>query len=360
MTAIPFVDLSGQLETARGAFDLVAADGYYVGGARLDAFEREFAAYCGDGAVCVGVGSGTDAIELALRALGVGDGAEVITAANTCVPTVAAIEAAGAKAVLVDALLENATIDPTLLGSAVTPRTKAIVPVHLYGRPADMDAITAFAAERGLLVVEDAAQAHGASVGGRRVGTLGHAAAFSFYPTKNLGALGDGGAVVTGDTEVAERVRLLRSYGEAERYRSVLRGRNSRLDSIQAAVLSARLPLLDERNQRRRELAALYRSELEGAAVELFEEDDGNVYHLFVIRVAARDRLRELLAAEGVETLVHYPRPIHRHPVYRDLAHAGLDRSERLSDEVLSLPLYPELEDRDVGTIAALVRRFTD
>jgi dTDP-4-amino-4,6-dideoxygalactose transaminase len=353
---IPFVDLSAQLASARRAIDDVIAEGYFVGGPRVESFERDFAAYCGESTACIGVGSGTDAIELALRALGVGEGDEVITAANTCVPTVAGIEASGATAVLVDVLPEMATMDPDALPRALTARTRAVVPVHLYGRCADMAAIRAFAVEHGLLVLEDAAQAHGASFDGRRAGTHGHATAFSFYPTKNLGALGDGGAIVTADHDVAERARMLRSYGERKRYDSELRGRNSRLDALQAAVLSAKLPFLDERNARRRELAAILRSELEGV-VGLLGEDEGHVYHLFVIRSTRRDALREALAAEGVETLVHYPRAIHQHPAYRDLSHERLGVSEQLAAEVLSLPLYPELSDETAREIAAAVRR---
>ena len=354
---IPFIDLRAQLEPLRGVVDAVLADGSFVGGPRVVAFEREFAAYCGESTTCVAVGSGTDAIELALRALGVGSADEVITAANTCVPTVAAIEAVGARAVLVDVLPGTATIDPERLPAAMTPRTKAIIPVHLYGRCADMEAIGAFADERGLVVLEDAAQAHGASFRGKRAGTLARAAAFSFYPTKNLGALGDGGAVVTTDEEVANRVRMLRSYGESERYRSELHGRNSRLDTLQAAILSAKLPQLDDRNRRRRKLAALYRSELEGA-VQLLDDDEGHAYHLFVVRVPDRDGLRDALAGEGVQTLVHYPRAIHQHPAYRSLAHPDLRHSEELATDVLSLPLYPELPDEAVRTVAEVIRDF--
>jgi dTDP-3-amino-3,4,6-trideoxy-alpha-D-glucose transaminase len=356
MSRIRFADLSAQRTAVRAAVDAVIDEEWFVGGPRVDGFEREFGSYCSEGAICVGVGSGTDAIELALRALGVGSGDEVITAANTCVPTVAGIEAAGATPVLADVRLETATIDPEQLRRLVTPRTKAIVPVHLYGRCADMSAVNAFAEEHGIVVLEDAAQAHGATYNGKRAGTLGHAAAFSFYPTKNLGAIGDGGAVVTMDTAVAERVRMLRSYGERERYRSELHGRNSRLDSLQAAVLSSKLPMLDERNERRRALAGVLRAEL-GNAVDLFEEDSGHAYHLFVVRARHREELRRALAAEGIETLVHYPRAVHQHPAYASLAHPRLGVSETLAGAVLSLPLYPELSEEAVRDVAAAVRR---
>jgi dTDP-4-amino-4,6-dideoxygalactose transaminase len=355
---VPFLDLAAQADSARAAVAEVLAEGWYVGGPRVAEFEQAFAQYLGADVDVVGVASGTDAIELALRGLGVGAGDEVITAANTCVPTVAGIEAAGAAPVLVDADLETATLDPARLDAALTPRTRAVVPVHLYGRPADMASIAAFAREHGLLVVEDAAQAHGASIGNLRVGTIGDAAAFSFYPTKNLGALGDAGAVATTDPEVAERVRMLGSYGERDRYLSELNGRNSRLDAVQAAALTARLLHLDEGNARRRELAELYRHELDGAAVTLLPHDDGHVYHLFVVTTPRRDHLRTGLAAQGIETLVHYPRAVHQHPAYTRLGHDRLQVSESLAATVLSLPLHPELADDDVRIVTNAVRRL--
>ena len=355
---LPFQDLADQAPLLADELAAVLVEGWYVGGPRVAAFERDFAAYCGEGAICVGLGSGTDAIELGLRALGIGEGDEVITAGNTCVPTVAGIESAGATPVLVDPHPDTATIDPELLAEALTTRTRAIVPVHLYGRPAAMDRVSRFAEEHGLLVLEDAAQAHGAAVEGRRAGMLGHAAAFSFYPTKNLGALGDGGAVVTKDPEVADRVRMLRSYGERERYLSELPGRNSRLDTLQAAVLSVKLPGLDAENTRRRELAALYRAELEGSGVVTPADVPGHVYHLFVIRSERRDALRKALADDGVETLVHYPRAVHQHPAYAHIRHRGLRVSEQLAAQVLSLPLHPALTDEAVRSVAASVRRF--
>ena len=354
---VPFADLRRQTPALRDEVEAVLAEGRYIGGPRVETFERNFGAYCGDGAIAVAVGSGTDAIELSLRALGVGAGDEVITAANTCVPTIAGIEAAGASPVLVDAREDDATLDPERLPGALTERTRAIVPVHLYGRCADMVAVNAFARKHGLLVVEDAAQAHGASFAGGRAGTLADAAAFSFYPTKNLGALGDAGAVVTTSADAADRVRMLRSYGEHEHYRSEVSGTNSRLDTLQAAVLNVKLAQLDVGNARRRELADVYRAELDGVAVTLPPEDAGHVYHLFVIRTPRRDELRNALAAEGVETLIHYPRAVHQHPAYMRLGHDDLGVSERLAAEVVSLPLYPELDDETVRIVAAAVRR---
>jgi dTDP-4-amino-4,6-dideoxygalactose transaminase len=357
---VRFLDLARQVRALRQEVeDAVAAvlgEARFVGGSAIEAFEREFAAYCGAGH-CVGVASGTDALTIALRALGIGRGDDVLTAANTCVPTVAAIEAAGATPVLVDPDPGTFTIDPELLEAALTERTRAIVPVHLYGRCADMEPIVAFARTHGLKVVEDAAQAHGAEYGGRRAGTLADAAAFSFYPTKNLGALGDAGAVVTSDAETAERAWLLRNYGERARYDSVVTGTNSRLDTLQAALLLTKLPHLDRWNRRRRELAARYREGLADADVRLPPADEGHAYHLFVVRAAGREALRRSLEERGVQTLVHYPKAIHQHPAYERLAARGsLPVSERLAAEVLSLPLYPELADAEADEVMSAVR----
>ncbi len=325
----------------------------------MDDFEGAFASYCG-AAHAIGVASGTEAITIALQAVGVGEGDEVITAANTCVPTVAGIEATGARAVLADVDGETYTLDPAGLEELVTDRTRAIVPVHLYGQCADMDPILELASRRGLRVVEDAAQAVGAEYRGRRAGSMGDAAAFSFYPTKNLGALGDAGAVVAMDPEIAEQARLLRNYGERSKYDSVRRGWNSRLDTIQAAILSAKLLHLDGWTDRRRELASLYDDALQGSAVVMpaVAPERIHVYHLYVVRVEGRDSVQDRLRDEGVGTLVHYPRPVHRHPAYEGLDRPGrLATSERLSEEILSLPLYPELEDAEAEAVVDAVRR---
>jgi dTDP-4-amino-4,6-dideoxygalactose transaminase len=358
---IPFVDLTRQHTALRSevvaAVAEVVAEGRFIGGPRVEAFEEAFAAYCGS-AHAVGVASGTDAIELSLRALGIGAGDEVITAANTCIPTIAGIEASGATPVLVDVDEATFTLDPAELEDATTQRTRAVVPVHLYGQCAAIDAIADQARAQGLVVVEDAAQAHGAERDGRRAGTLGAVAAFSFYPPKNLGALGDGGAIVTGDEGLAVAARELRSFGERGGGEAVRRGSNSRLDPLQAALLSAKLSHLDEWTDRRRELAELYRAEL-GDAVALPLEAPGarHVYHLFVIRSPRRDELAHELERRGIGTLVHYPRAVHEHAAYRSLARPGrLTRSERLAREVLSLPLYPELTDDEAREVAAAVR----
>ena len=353
---VPFLDLSRNVESLRAELDRAIAgvldSGQFVLGTAVHEFERAWADACG-ARHAVGVASGTSALELTLRAAGVGEGGEVVTAANTCVPTVAAIEAAGAVPVLVDVDPQTWTMDPDELARAVGPLTRAVVPVHLYGRPCG-PAVYDVAAEHGLVVVEDAAQSHGAMRG------EGLASAFSFYPTKNLGALGDGGAIVTDDDDVAERARRLRAYGEEERYRSVERGVNSRLDAIQAAVLTAKLPYLGGWNERRRTLAARYLSELAGSELGLPKDVSGHVWHLFVVRSSDRDAFRSGLRARGVETAVHYPRAVHEHPAYRGLARrSGFPVAEALAREVVSLPLYPELTDDEAGRVVAAVREST-
>ena len=346
---VPFLDLSRGVAALRGELDDaiggVLDRGRFVLGDRVAEFERAFAAYCGAGEA-VGVASGTEAIAIALRAVGVGRGDEVIVPANTCVPTVAGVEAAGGVPVLADVDPETWTLDPASATAAVTERTRAIVPVHLYGLCADVDGLR----HLGLKIVEDAAQAHGAEAGARRAGALGDAAAFSFYPTKNLGALGDGGAVVTNDPEVAAAARSLRAYGERERYESVQSGWNSRLDELQAAALLVKVRKLEDWAARRRAIAARY-DEL-GLHSQSVPEGFRHAYHLYVIRSPDRDALRQRLAERGVETLVHYPRAVHQHPGYAHLARPGLDVSERLAAEVLSLPLYPELRDDEVDAVA--------
>ncbi len=349
---VPFLDLWQLLDADRAEIEQAVGEvlnrGWFILGPALEEFERSFAEWCG-AEHAVGVASGTDAISLALGAVGVGAGDEVITVANTCAPTVAAITAIGAVPVLADADPATATIDPRSVQSAITPRTAAIVPVHLYGQCADMPALLEIARRHGLAVVEDAAQAHGARIEGRRAGTLGDAAAFSFYPTKNLGALGDAGAVTTNDAALAERVRAARNYGYRERDNALVTGRNSRLDDVQAAVLSVRLRRLEDDNARRRALAARYLEALgDSERITLPAPPSGHepVWHLFVVRAEDREGLREHLASEGVQTLVHYPRAIHRQPAFANLDRPGeLEVSERLCAEVLSLPLHPGLSD---------------
>jgi dTDP-4-amino-4,6-dideoxygalactose transaminase len=364
---IPMVDLRAQYLRIAPAVDQamrrVVESMTFVRGPECTAFELEFARYCGVAHVC-GVASGTDALRLALWAYGVSAGDEVVTVAHTFVATAEAVLQNGARPVFVDVDPRSQTMDPACLERAITPRTKAIVPVHLYGHPADMSAIVGIAREHGVPVLEDAAQAHGASLSGRRAGALGHAACFSFYPGKNLGAYGDAGAVVSDDAAFIERVRRLAHHGSgANKYDNVVPGTNSRLDALQAAVLRAKLPHLDGWNAERRERVAAYREELAGlGAVVLPEEQAGarSSWHLFVVRVRDRAGLQSHLAALGVTTAVHYPTPLHRQPALTSavVPDAGLPVSERLADEVLSLPLYPELPLAAVRHIARAVRGF--
>jgi dTDP-4-amino-4,6-dideoxygalactose transaminase len=354
---VPFADLGRAVAAERADLEeatrRVLDSGRFVLGKEVRAFEDEFAKWTGAGHA-VGVASGTDAIELALRALGAGPGDEVVTQANTCVPTVAAIARTGARPVLCDADPDTAAIDVASLEHVVGPRTRAIVPVHLYGAIGPVDEVRAIADGVGAAVVEDCAQAAGARLHGRGAGTFGDAGAFSFYPTKNLAALGDGGAVVTADASLAEQVRMLRFYGADAAGESAVEGTNSRLDELQAGILRARLRRLDERDRRRGEIAALYREALSGSAATPVGPGDGeHAHHLFVVRVAGRDQFRDAMAERGIGTLVHYPRAIHQHQAYRSLgSEAPLAGAERLAAEVVSLPLYPELSDAEAEYVA--------
>jgi dTDP-4-amino-4,6-dideoxygalactose transaminase len=358
-TRIPFVDLHPAEDAAavRSALDRVIARGWYVLGPEVEQFETEFAAACG-ARFAVGVASGTDAIALALRALNLGQGDEVLVPAMTAAFTALAVIAAGARPVFVDVDARTLTIDPDACAQAVTPKTRAIVPVHLYGQPAEMDAVRRVAAEHSLAIVEDCCQAHLATARGVPVGTRSHAAAFSFYPTKNLGCLGDGGAVTTDDAALAERIRRLRNGGQAERSRHIEYGVNSRLDELQAAILRARLPHLPRWTARRRELAAIYRRELPPSVETIAERDAGHVYHLFPVRVPNRDRLRAHLAAAGIETLVHYPIPLTELPAFADCQSMPCPVAADASRTLLSLPLHPRLADADAIAVACAVGTF--
>ena len=348
---VPFVDLRATGAELRGelstAVSRVMDSGWYLLGPELEAFEHEFAEYCGT-RHCVGVASGLSAIELTLRAAGVGPGDEVIVPAYTWIATWLAVSGVGALPVPVDVEEATYNIDVSMIPQAITPRTAAIVPVHLRGEPADMDAIDEIARTHGLLVVEDAAQAHGARYRDRPTGGLGDAAAFSFYPSKNLGAFGDGGAVTTNDDEMAAKVRLLRNYGMKSRYEIEAAGSNSRLAEIQAAVLRVKLPHLDSWNRARAATASRYSDALgdrDSLDLPRVPEWAKPVWHLYVVRSAERDALARSLADRGVETLVHYPVLPHRSEPYADLAlSVGLPVSERLADTSLSLPMYPQLD----------------
>jgi dTDP-4-amino-4,6-dideoxygalactose transaminase len=358
---IPFMVL-GATEARpeiESAIRRVIESGWFVLGPEVDAFETEFAAACG-AAHAVGVNTGTDALMLALRALDIGPGDEVITSPLSAAYTALAIRMAGATPVFADIDPARCTVDPKAVGAAVSSRTRAIMPVHLYGQAADMTALEAIARRHGLAIVEDCAQAHLATCAGRPVGTIGIAGAFSFYPTKNLGALGDGGAIVTNDGALAQRLRRLRNGGQAERYLHVEAGVNSRLDEMQAAILRARLPFLPAWTVRRRRLAARYRRALAGTKVFVAPEADaGHVYHLFTVRADARDALQQHLSDCGIGTLVHYPRSLPNQPAFSDLPPSDCPEADRVVAQVLSLPLYPALEDGNVDEVAEAIGRFT-
>jgi dTDP-3-amino-3,4,6-trideoxy-alpha-D-glucose transaminase len=368
--AVPFLALKPGPDAAevRDAIDRVIERGWFVLGPELAAFEAEFAAASG-ARHAVGVGNGTDALALTLRALGVGPGDEVVTSPVSAAFSAIAIQMAGATPVFAEIDPERLTLDPRAAEAAITARTAALMPVHLYGQPADMPAFEALARRHGLALVEDACQAHGATSAARPVGTFGAAGAFSFYPTKNLGALGDGGAVITNDPGLAERLARLRNGGQTDRYHHLEFGVNSRLDEIQAAILRARLRRLPSWTARRREIAARYRRGLASTSASdarvLSAEcpivippecDSGHVYHLFPVRARHRDTLQAALKARGVETLIHYPIPIPRQQAFAGTSTTACPEADRLCAEVLSLPLHPFLTDHDTDAVIEAVR----
>jgi len=362
-TPIRFVDLQAQYRNLKDEIDAAVQDVLnrcdFVLGAAVNRFEESFATYC-DVDHCIGVGSGLDALTLALGGLGIGQGNEVIVPANTFIATALSVLATGATPVLVEYDPTTYTIDPECVRRAITAKTAAIVPVHLYGCPADMDAIGAIAQEHNLLVVEDAAQAHGATYRGRRCGSVGHAAAFSFYPGKNLGAYGDGGAVVTNNPDLAATIRKTRNYGSTIKYHHEVAGVNSRLDTVQAAVLNVKLPHLDEWNALRRSMAAAYHQAMWELPIDLpmMPDDRDHVFHLYVVQVDDRDLLQTHLQRCGIQTGIHYPVPIHEQPACADrckIPHA-LRQTERAADRLLSLPMHPELLLGDVDRVADAVR----
>ncbi len=363
---VPFVDLRAQYasikEEVRAAMDQVLENTNFILGQPVADFEKAFATFC-ECRCAVGVASGVDAIKLALRALNIGPGDEVITAANTFIATALAVSAVGAKPVLVDIDPATYNLDPALLESAITPRTKAILPVHLYGQPADMEAIAAIARRHGLRVVEDACQAHGARYRGHRVGSLSDIAAFSFYPGKNLGAYGDGGAVVTNDPALADRVASLRNYGSRVKYYHDELGENSRLDTLQAAVLNVKLRYLDDWNRQRRATAARYTAAFAGLpelTVPATLAATEPVYHLYVIRHRRRDALSEYLKQHGIATIIHYPVPIHLQKAYLSLglAPGAFPHTERAANEILSLPMFAELTTQQGEHVARAIADF--
>jgi dTDP-4-amino-4,6-dideoxygalactose transaminase len=377
---VPFVDLKAQYRAIKSEIDAAIArvveSAAFVLGHEVEAFEAEFAEYCG-ARHCVGVANGTDAIQLALQACDVGSGDEVIVPANTFFATAEAVSTANATPVFVDADPLSYTIDVERIERAITPRTRAIIPVHLYGQSADLDPIFGIATRHNLIVIEDAAQAHGSEYKGRRVGALARAGCFSFYPGKNLGAYGEGGAVVTNDESVAHRLRLLRDHGSARKYQHEIIGYNSRLEGIQGAVLRAKLKHLDRWNELRRAHAAHY-DELLGALTSSRNTGSTNdptarqltlpremayarhVYHLYVIESDARDEMQKHLSAAGVQTGIHYPIPIHLQPAYSALGHKPGDfpRAEQQAARVLSLPMFPELTDAQVSHVVEVISEF--
>lgn len=365
MKPIVAVDLKTQYQHLQPQIDAaiarVLASGTFILAGEVQAFEAEFAAYCG-GAFGMGVGSGTDALLLALRAGGIQAGDEVITVSHTAVATVAAIELCGARPVLVDIDPQRYTMDPQRFEAAITPRTRAVIPVHLYGCPVDLTPILEIARERKILVLEDCAQAHGATYKGRRVGGWGDAGAFSFYPTKNLGGYGDGGAVVTNQPELAQQVALYRQYGWQERYISSLKGLNSRLDELQAAILRVKLAHLDNWNAQRQKLAGLYNTLLKDCDLTLpfVPADVEHVYHQYVVRHTQRDALKVFLFEQGIHSYIHYPVPVHLQPAYLDLGYAkgSLPFTEAAAAQVLSLPLYPEMSEEAVHQVSAVIVEF--
>ena len=355
---IPFADFAAGTREIRAeveaAFARILDSGRFVGGEVVERFEQEWAAYCGT-AHAVGVGNGTDALQMALRALGIGPGDEVVVPTNTFVATAEAVVLAGAAPRFADVSADTLLLTPASLEAAITPRTRGVVVVHLYGQAPDMDALARVAVAHGLVVIEDAAQAHGASWRGRPVGSLGHVGCFSFYPAKNLGALGDAGAVVTDDADLARRVRSMRDHGRSvgSHHDHEFLGTNSRMDALQAAVLSVKLPRLEAWITARRERADQYRAHLGGGPVQLVAEASGtrHAYHLLVARVPAREHLRRRLGQVGIQTGLHYPIPCHLQPPYREYTHPPLPVAEQAAAEIVSLPLFPHLTAEQVTRV---------
>lgn len=362
---IPFLDLKAPYlelkEELDEAYHRVMESGWYILGREVEAFEEEFASYC-ETEHCIGVGNGLEALHLILRAIGIGSGDEVIVPANTYIATWLAVSYTRAKPVPVEPDEQTYNIDPDLIESAITQHTRAILPVHLYGQPADMDPIKAIAKKYDLKVIEDAAQAQGAKYKGKKVGGIGDAAGFSFYPGKNLGAFGDGGAVVTNDNEIADRVRILRNYGSRAKYHNEIKGFNSRLDELQAAFLRVKLARLDEWNMRRQTVAFCYLSELDGVkhlSLPHVPKWCDPVWHLYTIRHPERDALQEYLYNEGVGTLIHYPIPPHRSEAYRvERDWPELRITEKLANHTLSLPIGPHLDLYSCVNVSSLIQKF--
>jgi dTDP-4-amino-4,6-dideoxygalactose transaminase len=362
---IPLVDLKAQYLSIKSEIERailrVIDNTDFILGKEVELFEKEFASFS-EAKYGIGVASGTDALHLSLFALGIGSGDEVITAANTFVATVLAISYVGARPVLVDINPDNYNLDVSLLKKAITKRTKAIIPVHLFGQPADMDSIMKIARRYNLKVIEDACQAHGAEYKGRRVGSIGDIGCFSFYPGKNLGAYGDGGMVLTNDEKIAQKIKMLRNYGSRTKYYHEFKGFNSRLDTIQAAILRVKLKRLDKWIEERRKHAKKYNDLLKGMEVVTPKEEDyaKHAYHLYVIRVKERDRLLEYLKSKRIFAGIHYPVPIHLLDAYRDLGYKRGDFpvTEQITEEIISLPMYPELSEDKIRFVVRSIKEF--
>ena len=364
MNNIPLVGLYAQYQQIKpeidSAIEKVISKTQFVGGEEVRLFEEEFAAYC-ETEACVGVGNGTDAVYLALRAMGIGKGDQVITVSHTFIATAEGITATGASPVFVDVKEDTMLMDPDLIEAAITPRTKAIIPVHLYGQPCEMDRIMEIARKHGLKVIEDAAQAHGARWKGRRAGSFGDAACFSFYPGKNLGAYGDAGAVVSNDRQLIDRLRIIANHGSVTKYTHEIEGVNSRLDGLQAAVLRVKLRHLDSWNEQRRRHANYYLNALRESQFNptAIHEDAETVWHLFVVRVPDREEFQKRLAEEGIATGIHYPLPLHLQPAYArlNLPSGSFPVTEKLAKEIVSLPMFSELSSEDLETITKAIHR---
>ena len=362
----PFLDLGAAYRELQTEIDSAVArslaSGYYIGGPEVEAFECEFATYCG-ATQAVGVANGLDALHLALRAMNVGPGDEVIVPSNTYIATWLAVSQCGATPVPVEPDARTFNIDPALIEAAITPRTKVILPVHLYGQPADMDPILAIARKHGLRVLEDGAQAHGARYKGKRLGAHGDAVAWSFYPGKNLGAMGDGGAVTTNDAQIADRIRVLRNYGSRVKYVNEVQGYNSRHDPLQAAILRVKLTHLEDWNGRRKVIAAKYLSALSSCDVVLphVPEWADPVWHLFVVRNLQRDQLQKKLSEAGIGTLIHYPIPPHLQGAYAELGYGvgTFPIAEKIHQEVISLPIGPHMDIRQLASVISVVKHAT-
>lgn len=364
---IPFFETGRQYNKIKNKIDnaiqRVLNSKCFILGPELEKLEKEFASYCGV-SYAIGCASGTDALFLSLIAAGVGNGDEVITVANTALPTVSAIRNTGAIPVFVDIDEGTFLIDVSKIEKAITSKTKAIIPVHLYGQSCDMDKIMKIAKNHNLIVIEDACQAHGALYKNKKVGSFGKMSAFSFYPTKNLGGYGDGGMITTNDKKIADKLKKLRNYGleNREKYLHTIKGFNSRLDEIQAAIIRTKLPYLDEWNQRRKEIADFYKNYIKNKKIILPKEENINthIFHLFVVRCKERDKLRKYLEKNNIKTLVHYPLPLHLQPSYADLEvlKGSLPITEKIAKEILSLPIFPELNKKEIKKIVNVINKF--